>query len=121
MPGHRAASGLVPDQDQERRLTRFRAVHPEIVILLLGAWPRAWVDGRKIEHRTLRGLLDELEEIYLPGAQAHPAGGPQWSPRAGTASSAGSAVRRTRRQTAHVSRDTITMSAHRPGARAAGG
>ena len=66
MTGHRSAPGLVPDEDQEPRLKRFRAAHPEIVILLLGAWPKAWVDGQKIEHPTLRGLLDELEEILPP-------------------------------------------------------
>jgi hypothetical protein len=60
---NRAALGLVPDEDEVPRLERFRAAHPEIVILLLGAWPKAWVDGQKIEHATLRGLLDELEEI----------------------------------------------------------
>ena len=67
MPGHRAAMSLVPDEDdQVPRLERFLAAHPEIVILLLGAWPKAWVDGQKIEHPTLRGLLDELEEILPP-------------------------------------------------------
>jgi hypothetical protein len=64
--GHRAPLWLVLDTDQEPRLERFRAAHPEIVILLLGAWPKAWVDGQKIEHPTLRGLLDELEEILPP-------------------------------------------------------
>jgi len=64
MPGNRAALSLVPDEeDQVPRLERFRAAHPEIVILLLGAWPKAWLNGQKIEHPTLRGLLDELEEI----------------------------------------------------------
>jgi hypothetical protein len=69
MTGHRSAPGLVPDEDQEPRLKRFRAAHPEIVILLLGAWPKAWVDGQKIEHPTLRGLLDDLEEI-LPAQES---------------------------------------------------
>ena len=64
MPGNRAALSLVPDEEnQVPRLERFRAAHPEIVILLLGACPKAWVEGQKIEHPTLRGLLDELEEI----------------------------------------------------------
>jgi hypothetical protein len=63
MPGHRAALGFVPDGDQAPRLARFRAAHPEIVVVVLGACPKAWVDGQKIEHPTLRGLLDELEEI----------------------------------------------------------
>ena len=76
-PGHRAALGLVPDEDQAPRLTRFRAVHPEIVILLLGAWPKAWVDGQKIEHPTLRGLLDDLEEIFRPDARTSRMGTPQ--------------------------------------------
>ena len=64
MLGNRAAMSLVPDEeDQVPRLERFRAAHPEIIILLLGARPKAWVDGQKIEHPRLRGLLDELEEI----------------------------------------------------------
>ena len=65
MPGNRAALWLVLDeQDQVPRLERFRTAHPEVVILLRGALPRAWVGGRKIERSTLRGLLDELEEIF---------------------------------------------------------
>jgi hypothetical protein len=80
MPGHRVALGLVPDEDQAPRLTRFRAAHPEIVILVLGACPKAWVEGQKIQHRTLRGLLDELEEI-LPAERPAPSspGSPQES------------------------------------------
>jgi hypothetical protein len=69
-PGHHGALGLVPDEDQESRLERFRAAHPELIILLLGAQPRAWVGGRKIERRTLRGLFDALEEIFPPNTQA---------------------------------------------------
>jgi hypothetical protein len=63
MTGHRAASGLVPDEDQAPRLKRFRAAYPGVVILLLGAWPKAWVDGQKIERSTLRELLNELGEM----------------------------------------------------------
>lgn len=74
-PGHRAALGLVPNEDQAPRLERFRATHPEIVILLLGAWPKAWLDGQKIEHPTLRGLLDELEEILSPERPASSSSG----------------------------------------------
>jgi len=78
MPGDRAALWLVPDeQDQVRRLERFRTAHPEVVILLRGALPRAWVGSRKIERHTLRGLLDELEEIFTPDAQDRQAGSPQ--------------------------------------------
>jgi len=75
MPGNRAALSLVPDEeDQVPRLARFRAANPEVVILLRGALPKAWVSGRKIERPTLRGLLDELGEIFPPDAQAsrHP-------------------------------------------------
>ena len=44
MPGNRAALSLVPDEeDQVPRLERFRAAHPEVVILLRGALPKAWV------------------------------------------------------------------------------
>jgi hypothetical protein len=81
-PGNRAAAlSLVPDEpDQVPRLERFRAAHPEIVILLLDAWPKAWLNGQKIEHLTLRGLLDELEEI-LPPERSTPSssGSPQES------------------------------------------
>jgi hypothetical protein len=75
MPGNRAALSLVPDEeDQVPRLARFRTTHPEVVILLRGALPRAWVGSRKIECSTLRGLLDELEEIFTPDAQDRQAG-----------------------------------------------
>ncbi len=78
MPGTRAARFLVPDEeDQVPRLERFRAAHPEVVILLRGALPRAWVGSRKIERSTLRGLLDELEQIVPPDAQASQEGSPQ--------------------------------------------
>ena len=50
MPSNRAAMSLVSDEeDQVPRLERFRAAHPEIVILLLDAWPKAWLNGQKIE------------------------------------------------------------------------
>ena len=66
---------LVPDEeDQVPRLERFRAAHPEVIVLLRGVLPRAWVGERKIERPTLRGLLDELEAIFPPDAQARPAG-----------------------------------------------
>jgi len=71
MSGDRAALSLVPDeQDQVPRLERFRAAHPEVIVLLRGPRPRAWAGGRKIERPTLRSLLDELEEIFPPGARA---------------------------------------------------
>ncbi len=76
MSGSQAGLGgdtlsLVPDEeDQVPRLERFRAAHPEVVILLRGARPRAWVGGRRIEHPTLCGLLDELEAMFPPDAQA---------------------------------------------------
>jgi hypothetical protein len=64
-PGNRPALSLVPDEpDQVPRLERFRAAHPEVIILLRGALPRAWVGSRKIERSTLRVLLDDLEEIF---------------------------------------------------------
>ena len=69
MTGNRAALSPVPDKlDQVPRLVQFRAAHPEVVILLRGALPKAWVGDRKIEHPTLRGLLDELEEAFSPRA-----------------------------------------------------
>jgi hypothetical protein len=69
MPSNRAAMSLVPDEpDQVPRLERFRAAHPEVVILLRGPMPKAWVVGRKIARPTLRDLLDDLEEIFPPDA-----------------------------------------------------
>ena len=62
---HRSALSLVPDEpDQVPRLERFRAAHPEVIILLRGPMPRAWVGEMKIARPTLRVLLDELEEIF---------------------------------------------------------
>ncbi len=69
---------LVPDgEDQAARLERFRAAHPDVPVLLLGAYPRAWVSGQKVERPTLRGLLDGLEEIFRPDAHASRMGTPQ--------------------------------------------
>jgi hypothetical protein len=68
-PGNRAALPLVPDEpDQVPRLARFRAGHPDVIILLQGSMPKAWVGGRKIACHTLRDLLDDLEEIFPPDA-----------------------------------------------------
>jgi hypothetical protein len=68
-PGNRAALSLVPDEpDQVPRLEEFRAEHPEVVVLLRGPMPTAWVGRQKIARHTLRGLLDELEEIFPPDA-----------------------------------------------------
>ena len=62
---------LVPDgEDQAARLERFRATHPDVPVLLMGTRPRAWVGGQKIEHPTLRGLLDDLEEMFRPDTHA---------------------------------------------------
>ena len=73
----RPALRIVPDEpDQVPRLARFRAAHPEVVILLRGALPRAWVSGRRIERHTLRALLDELEQTVPPDAPASRAGAP---------------------------------------------
>ena len=69
MHGDRAPLSLVPDEpDQVPRLERFRAEHPEVIILLKGPMPKAWVGGRKIVRRTLRDLLDDLEEMFPPDA-----------------------------------------------------
>jgi hypothetical protein len=71
MPGNRAALSLMPDEpDQVPRLEQFRAEHPEVVILLRGAMPKAWVGRRKIARHTLRVLLDELEEMFPSAAGA---------------------------------------------------
>jgi hypothetical protein len=50
----RAALRIAPnEQDQVPRLERFRADHPEVVILLRGVLPLAWIGRRKIERHTL--------------------------------------------------------------------
>jgi hypothetical protein len=78
MPANQAPLSLVPDEDdQVPRLQRFRTAHPEVIILLRGTLPKAWVGSRKIERHTLRGLLDELEEIFPPDAQASHVGASQ--------------------------------------------
>jgi hypothetical protein len=62
---HRSALSLVPDEpDQMPRLERFRAEHPEVIILLRGPMPKAWVGRRKIVGQTLRDLLDDLEQVF---------------------------------------------------------
>ena len=54
----------VPDEpDQVPRLVRFRADHPHVAILLRGREPTAYIGNAKICSPTLRGLLDELEEL----------------------------------------------------------
>jgi hypothetical protein len=73
-----AQMSLVPDgEDQETRLERFRAAHPDVPVLLLGTCPRAWVGDQKIERPTLRGLLDGLEKIFRPDARTSHTGTPQ--------------------------------------------
>jgi hypothetical protein len=61
---------VLDGEDQTARLERFRATHPDVPVLLMGTMPRAWVGGQKIEHPTLRGLLDDLEEIFRPDTHA---------------------------------------------------
>ena len=66
----RPALSLVPDEpDQVPRLEWFRAAHPEVIILLRGPIPKAWVDGRKFARQTLRALLDDLEQVFRPNAE----------------------------------------------------
>jgi hypothetical protein len=68
---------IVPDeQDQVPRLEQFRADHPEVVILLRGATPRAWIGRRKMERPTLPALLDELEQTVTLDAPASRVGPP---------------------------------------------
>jgi hypothetical protein len=70
-PRSAAQVPLVQDgEDQAARLERFRATHPDVPVLLLGTRPRAWVGGQKIEHPTLRGLLDNLEKMFRPDTHA---------------------------------------------------
>ncbi len=77
-PRNPAQPSLVPDgENQAARLERFRATHPDVPVLLLGARPRAWVGDQKIEHPTLCGLLDDLEEIFYPAARTSRKEAPQ--------------------------------------------
>ena len=77
-PRSAAQVPLVQDgEDQAARLERFRATHPDVPVLLLGTRPRAWVGDQKLEHPTLRGLLDDLEEIFRSGARTSRTGTPQ--------------------------------------------
>jgi hypothetical protein len=70
-PRSAAQVPLVPDgEHQAAQLERFRAAHPDVPVLLLGDCPRAWVGGQKIEHPTLCGLLDDLEEMFRPDTHA---------------------------------------------------
>ena len=70
-PRSAAQVSLVLDgEDQAARLERFRATHPDVPVLLMGTRPRAWVGGQKIEHPTLRRLLDDLEEMFRPDTHA---------------------------------------------------
>ena len=76
-PRSPAQVSLVLDgEDQAARLERFRATHPDVPVLLLGACPGAWVGDQKIEHPTLCGLLDDLEKIFGPGAHTSRVGTP---------------------------------------------
>ena len=77
-PRSPAQVSLVLDgEDQAARLVRFRAMHPGVPVLLLGACSRAWAGGQRIQRPTLRGLLDDLEEIVRPDAHASRTGTPQ--------------------------------------------
>jgi hypothetical protein len=88
MPANRPPLSLVPDEDEQvPRLQRFRAEHPEVIILMRGAMPKSWVGGMKIARQTLRGLLDELEEIF-------PRGTPGTASRKGAAAVPGTAIAR---------------------------
>lgn len=67
MPRSPAQMSLAPDgEDQAARLDQFRVAHPDVPVLLLGDCPRAWIGEQKVEHPTLRDLLDGLEEIFSP-------------------------------------------------------
>jgi hypothetical protein len=77
-PRSSAQVPLVLDgDDQAAWLERFRATHPDVPVLLMGTRPRAWVGGQKIEHPTLRGLLDDLEEIFRRDTRVSRPGTPQ--------------------------------------------
>ena len=76
-PRSPAQVSLVLDgEDQAARLERFRATHADVPVLLLGACPKAWAGGQKIEHPTLRGLLDDLR-VFRPDARTSRTGTPQ--------------------------------------------
>ncbi len=59
------------------RLARFRAAHPDVPVLLLGACPMAWAVGQKIEYPTLCGLPGALKKIVRPDAHTSHTGTPQ--------------------------------------------
>lgn len=50
------------------RLERFRSEHPEVIILLKGPVPTAYVGHRKVQRHTLRVLLDDLEQMFSSDA-----------------------------------------------------
>jgi hypothetical protein len=68
---------VLDGEDQAARLERFRVTHPDVPVLLLGTRPRAWVGAQKLEHPTLRGLLDDLEETFRPDTHTYSPGTPQ--------------------------------------------
>ncbi len=69
-PSSQVALSLVPDEpDQVPRLERFRARHPEVIILLRGPMPTAHAGSVKIQRITLREVLDELDVIFPPDAE----------------------------------------------------
>ena len=69
--GDRSAALLasMPKDEFEQRIQTYILAHPEVIILLQGAMPKAWVGGRKIVRPTLRDLLDELEDIFPSAAE----------------------------------------------------
>lgn len=63
----RPALALVPDDDT--RLARYRSPafrkdHPEVIILLCGPLPKAWIGSEQYVRGSLRSLLDKLDEFF---------------------------------------------------------
>ena len=56
--------------DEERlawyRSPAFRHRHPDVIILLKGPAPKAWVGREAYECGSLRSLLDVLDEMFGP-------------------------------------------------------
>jgi hypothetical protein len=67
------------EPDQAGRLARFREDHPDVTIEsaefgTIRALIGGKYDGREVFGRSLRELLDKLQEIFPPGSETQPGG-----------------------------------------------
>jgi hypothetical protein len=76
-PGKRAVTGL-ERPEQLRRLGRFRAQHPGVVIIRVGDFDfwQAWIPegngGTVITRYVLQDLLDKLDDLHAPATAEGP-------------------------------------------------